>query len=239
MGLKEEIKVNIDSLKSNSYPGRGIVIGETPNGENLVQVYWIMGRSASSRNRIFKQDGEFVKTQLFKDDKTIDTSLIVYYPARNFGKYHIITNGDQTDTIYDFIKNNKTFEEALNTRTFEPDGPNFTPRISGIIDTENKSYKLSILKSIDNNEEYLTRQYFNYEKFIPGVGHLIHTYKQDGNPLESFKGEPKVVNIYDDIDETINYYWDNINSDNRVSILAKYINVKTGEVTIKIINKNK
>ena len=238
MGLKEEIKVNIDSLKSNSYPGRGIVIGETPNGENLVQVYWIMGRSASSRNRIFKQDGEFVKTQLFKDDKTIDTSLIVYYPARNFGKYHIITNGDQTDTIYDFIKNNKTFEEALNTRTFEPDGPNWTPRISAVV--EGAGYKMSILKSMNLEGSAVGRYFFEYPEAENGVGHLITTYKTNGNPIPSFEGEPIRWDMaHEKFDEWANHVWEALNEDNKVSLYTCHMNIETGETKTMIFNKNK
>ena len=216
----------------SSYPGRGIIIGMTPDGKNMVQVYWIMGRSENSRNRIFAMEDGFVKTEAFDISKLSDPSLVIYYAARNYDNIHIVTNGDQTDTIYEM----KSFEDALATRTFEPDPPNFTPRISGICN--NGKYKLSILKSIDNNSDYCVRQYFNYDKPIAGIGHCIHTYDCDGNPLPSFSGEPYKVPVFNCIDETADYYWNNLNEENKISLFVKFIDIENNKFNIKIINKN-
>ena len=215
-----------------SYPGRGIVIGMTPDGKHMVQVYWIMGRSENSRNRIFAMDNGFVKTEAFDISKLSDPSLVIYYAAKNYDNVHIVTNGDQTDTIYEM----KSFEGALNTRTFEPDSPNFTPRISGIYN--DGKYKLSILKSIGNNSDYCVRQYFNYDKPIAGIGHCIHTYDCDGNPLPSFSGEPYQVPLYDCIEETADYYWSRLNEENKISLFVKFIDIENNKYNIKIINKN-
>ncbi|MFC0213388.1 IMP cyclohydrolase [Paenibacillus chartarius] len=230
----------ISDLKGNSYPGRGIVIGLTPDGTRFVQVYWIMGRSENSRNRIFVEEPNgFLRTEAADPAKLSDPSLIIYYPVRHVGGAHIVTNGDQTDTIYEALQNGGTFESALATRTYEPDGPNFTPRISGIVDLGDKqnAYKLSILKSNDNDESQTKRQYFHYEQAIAGYGHFISTYQGDGNPLPSFDGEPRLAPLFDDAGETARYYWDLLNADNRISLLVKTIRRDNGEAVLTVINK--
>lgn len=224
-------------LIGNKYPGRGIVIGATPDNKNLVQVYWIMGRSPNSRNRVFEIEDDSVKTKAFDESKLEDPSLIIYYPVKEVNNYHIVTNGNQTDTIADALFEYKTFEEALKTRQFEPDPPNFTPRISGIIDTDEMTYKLSILKTIDNNELNELKSFYNYSSFIPGIGNCITTYIEDGNPLPSFEGEPFKLQIFDDIDMNVEKFWNYLDEDNKISLLVKYINIKSKEVTMKIKNK--
>lgn len=240
MSFEQIALANEKKLEQNKYPGRGIVIGMSPDKKKYIQVYWIMGRSENSRNRIFEAEGEFVKTKAFDESKMTDPSLIIYYPIKAFEKYHIVSNGDQTDTIYDFIKNGKTFEDALTTREFEPDPPNFTPRISGIIDLnkEKDSYALSILKSIDNNDEFCQRNYYYYSNFVAGYGHCIHTYNEDGNPIPSFSGEPYIVKLQDNIDDNVNYFWNILNADNKISLLVKYIDIADKSVEIKIVNKH-
>jgi len=231
----------IAELRGNSYPGRGIIIGLTPDGTRLMQVYWIMGRSENSRNRIFVQEENgFVRTEAQDPAKLSDPSLIIYYPVKHSGQAHIVTNGDQTDTIHEALAAGGTFEGALATRTFEPDGPNFTPRISGIVDLGDgkAAYKLSILKSALGNEAYTQRQFFHYEKPIAGFGHLIHTYVGDGNPLPSFAGEPKLVPLFDGAEETARYYWDLLDGENRISLLVKTIPLGGGEPSITILNKD-
>jgi len=237
---KQKQDANYNLLKSNTYPGRGIIIGMSPDAKHLVQVYWIMGRSENSRNRVFVEEDGFVRTKAFDESKLTDPSLIIYFPAKHSDGRHIITNGDQTDTIFETMERGGSFEDALNTRCFEPDAPNFTPRISGIVDLNDRkyAYKLSILKSFNNEGTFCIRNYFNYEKAVPGVGHCIHTYAQDGNPIPSFSGEPYELELFDDIDETIQHYWNALNEENKVSILAKYINVGDGSFKIRIINKN-
>ncbi|AGA59149.1 IMP cyclohydrolase-like protein [Thermobacillus composti KWC4] len=238
--LKAEAEANAEALKSNRYPGRGIIIGMTPDGTRLVQVYWIMGRSENSRNRIFvlEEDGS-VRTEARDPAKLTDPSLIIYYPVRQSGGAHIVTNGDQTDTIADAIASGGTFEDALRTRTFEPDAPNFTPRISGIVQPGDKSaaYKLAILKSNRGNEALAQRHFFTYEQPLAGFGHLIHTYQGDGNPLPSFEGEPKLVPLFDDAEQTLEYYWKRLDEENRISLLVKTIPVGGGEAAITIRNK--
>jgi len=239
--FQQAAEQTIASLQGNSYPGRGIVIGMTPDGTKLMQVYWIMGRSVNSRNRIFAQeDNGFVRTEAADPAKLSDPSLIIYYPVKHTGSAHIVTNGDQTDTIHEAIAGGGTFEAALRTRTFEPDAPNLTPRISGIVDlADNKAaYKLSILKSALNNESCTQRQFFEYEQPIAGFGHLIHTYVGDGDPLPSFAGEPKLVPLYDSAEETLSRYWDLLDEDNRISLLVKTIPLQGGEPTILIRNKH-
>lgn len=239
MSIIETANANMKKLTENTYPGRGIVQGMTPNGQHLVQVYWIMGRSENSRNRIFEIDGEFVKTKAFDESKMQDPSLIIYYPARNCKNCHIITNGDQTDTVYNSLKQGGSFEAALQTRTFEPDGPNFTPRISGIIDLDDaNAYELSILKSIDGDGDYSQRNFFKYETAMAGIGHCIHTYVGDGNPLPSFAGEPYPMPLFDTIDETGEAYWSKLNSENKISLLVKFIDVKSGKAELKLYNKH-
>lgn len=236
----EEISLNNEKrLSQKKYPGRGIVIGMTPDGKNYVQVYWIMGRSENSRNRIFELEGNSVKTKAFDIKKLKDPSLIIYYPVKAVKGYHIVTNGDQTDTIYDYIESGKTFKEALDTREFEPDPPNYTPRISGYIDctSEKATYGLSILKTIENNQEFSQKNYFYYNNFINGFGHCIHTYNEDGNPIPSFWGEPYIVGINNDIEENARHFWSLLNEDNKVSLLVKYIGVDDKKVQFKLINK--
>ena len=227
-------------LSSNSYPGRGIVIGKSPNGKFAVTGYFIMGRSANSRNRIFVEEGEGIRTQAFDESKLEDPSLIIYAPVRVLGNKTIVTNGDQTDTIYEGMDRQQTFEQSLRTREFEPDGPNFTPRISGImhIDNGNYNYAMSILKSNNGNDKACNRYTFAYENPVNGEAHFIHTYMQDGNPLPSFEGEPKLVDVVDDIDEYTKLLWDNLNEDNKVSLFVRYINIADGTYTTRIVNKN-
>jgi IMP cyclohydrolase len=238
--LESLIACNMENLKQNSYPGRGIVLGLTPDGQNLVQVYWIMGRSANSRNRIFEAENGFVKTKAFDEAKVEDPSLIIYYPARHYQNCHIITNGDQTDTIYDALQSGGSFESALATRTFEPDAPNFTPRISGIMNPDQPqfAYQLAIVKSVANNQAYCTHQFFNYQKAVAGVGHCLHTYFGDGTPLPSFNGEPYVVKLPNLIDEIAAFYWRLLNNENKIALLVKLINVKTKKSRLKILNKH-
>ncbi len=237
--ITDRMKTNLETLKNNSYPGRGIITGMSPNGRHYVQIYWIMGRSENSRNRIFVNENGFVKTQAFDEKKVTDPSLIIYYPVKFYDGNHIVSNGDQTDTIFNALQTGGCFESALNTRQFEPDAPNYTPRISGLIDlqTRNYAYRLSIIKAVPGCSNACIRNYFNYETAFPGIGHCLHTYNSDGNPLPSFEGEPYPVELYDDIDRSAEYYWEILNKDNRVSLLVKFINITNGESWIKIINK--
>ncbi len=227
-------------LKGNSYPGRGIVLGRTADGKHAVAAYFIMGRSENSRNRIFVADGEGLKTQAFDESKCTDPSLIIYSPVRVLGNKTIVTNGDQTDTIYEGMDHQFTFEQSLRSRKFEPDDPNFTPRISGIIRCEKGAfnYALSILKSAEGNPESCQRFTFTYENPLAGQGHFIHTYVGDGNPLPSFRGEPKLVEIPDDIDAFADMLWNSLNEDNKVSLFVRFIDIETGKYETKIVNKN-
>ena len=226
-------------LAGNSYPGRGIVIGESQDGGKAVIAYFIMGRSENSRNRVFVEEGEGIRTQAFDPAKLSDPSLVIYAPVRVLGEDTIVTNGDQTDTIYDFMSEGKTFEEALRTRTFEPDGPNYTPRISGIVSRKEGgfTYKLSILKSTDGNPDQAQRVFFEYEPQA-GLGHFIHTYKCDGNPIPSYEGEPTPVEIQGDIDQFTAALWENLNQDNKVSLFVRFIDLSTGKQETRIVNKN-
>lgn len=228
-------------ISSTTYPGRGIIIGKSADGKNAVIGYFIMGRSVNSRNRVFVAEGKDLKTQAFDPSKLVDPSLVIYAPVRTLDGITVVTNGDQTDTIKDFILEGKTFEDALRTRTFEPDPPIFTPRISGIINlSENDfSYKLSILKSNEGNGDSTLRFFYEYETPVNGKGHFIHTYKSDGNPVPSFEGEPTPVTIEGDIDEFTNNIWNSLNEDNKVSLYTRFINLETGEFTDRIVNKNK
>jgi len=227
-------------LKGNSYPGRGIVIGKSPDGKRAATAYFIMGRSENSRNRIFAAEGDGIRTQAFDEAKLTDPSLIIYTPVRVLGNKTIVTNGDQTDTIYDGMDRQMTFEQSLRSREFEPDGPNYTPRISGIIHLgEGRfNYAMSILKSDNGNPESCNRYTFAYENPAPGQGHFIHTYKNDGNPLPSFEGEPKLVAVPDKLDEFAECLWDNLNEANKVSLFVRYIDIEKGTWETKIINKN-
>ena len=230
-----------NELNSNTYPGRGIVIGKTKDGKKAVTAYFIMGRSNNNRNRVFVEDGEGIRTQAFDPSKLEDPSLIIYAPVRVLGNKTIVTNGDQTDTIYEGMDKQLTFEQSLRTREFEPDAPNYTPRISGIMHVENGKYNyaMSILKSNNGNPEACNRYTFAYENPVAGEGHFIHTYMHDGNPLPSFEGEPKLVKINGDIDEFTNMVWTNLNEDNKVSLFVRFIDIETGEYETRIVNKNK
>ena len=230
-----------NELNSNTYPGRGIVIGKTKDVKKAVTAYFIMGRSNNSRNRVFVEDGEGIRTQAFDPSKLEDPSLIIYAPVRVLGNKTIVTNGDQTDTIYEGMDKQLTFEQSLRTREFEPDAPNYTPRISGIMHVENGKYNyaMSILKSNNGNPKACNRYTFAYENPVAGEGHFIHTYMHDGNPLPSFEGEPKLVEINGDIDEFTNMVWTNLNEDNKVSLFVRFIDIETGEYETRIVNKNK
>ncbi|MEE0943915.1 MAG: IMP cyclohydrolase [Clostridia bacterium] len=235
-------KLNIfDELKSNAYPGRGIIIGKSPNGKFAVTAYFIMGRSENSRNRVFVEDGDGIRTQAFDPSKLSDPHLIIYAPVRVLGNKTIVTNGDQTDTIYELMDKQMTFEQALRTREYEDDAPNYTPRISGIMHIEKDvyNYAMSILKSANGNPDSCRRYTFSYNNPIAGEGHFIHTYMGDGSPLPSFEGEPKEIELYDDMDSFADGLWNSLNEDNKVSLFVRYINLETNETKSKIYNKNK
>jgi hypothetical protein len=225
---------------STTYPGRGIVIGRSADGKKAVTAYFIMGRSANSRNRVFVEDGDGIRTQAFDPSKLEDPSLIIYAPVRVLGTKTIVTNGDQTDTIYELMDKQLTFEQALRTREFEPDAPNFTPRISGImhIDGGDFNYAMSILKSSDGNPDSCCRYTFAYNSPLPGEGRFIHTYMGDGDPLPSFEGEPTRVDISGDIDAFADEIWNNLNEENKVSLFVRFIDTQTGRFESRIINKN-
>ena len=227
-------------LKSNSYPGRGIALGKSADGKSAVIAYFIMGRSENSRNRVFIEADGGIKTKAFDESKLSDPSLIIYAPVRVLGDKTIVTNGDQTDTIFDFIKNGDSFENALRTREFEPDCPNYTPRISGIIERKDGdfTYKLSILKSADGDPKSSRRYFFDYDASLSGVGHFIHTYKCDGSPIPSFEGEPKTIELSGDIDEFASKVWESLNEDNKVSLFVRYIDLESGKEQTRIFNKN-
>ncbi len=227
-------------LKGNSYPGRGIVIGKSQDGKYAVAAYFIMGRSVNSRNRIFVEDGEGIRTQAFDPAKMKDPSLVIYAPVRVLGNKTIVTNGDQTDTIYELMDRQQTFEQALRTREFEPDAPNYTPRISGIMHVEDGryNYALSILKSSNGDPASCSRYTFAYEAPLDGEGRFIHTYMGDGNPLPSFEGEPKLVAIEGSIDELAAQLWESLNEENKVSLFVRYIEIATGDYETRILNKN-
>ena len=228
-------------LKSNSYPGRGIIIGKSPDGKKAVTAYFIMGRSENSRNRVFVEDGEGIRTQAFDPSKLTDLSLIIYAPVRVLGNKTIVTNGDQTDTIYEGMDKQLTFEQSLRSREFEPDGPNYTPRISGVMHIENGNfnYAMSILKSNNGNPDSCNRYTFAYENPVAGEAHFIHTYMHDGNPLPSFEGEPKLVEAMDNMEEFADLLWNSLNEENKVSLFVRYIDIETGNYETKIVNKNK
>ena len=230
-----------EELSGNVYPGRGIIIGMSKDGKYAVTAYFIMGRSSNSRNRVFVNEGEGIRTEAFDPAKLEDPSLIIYAPVRVLGNSTIVTNGDQTDTIYDLMKEGKTFEESLRTREFEPDAPNFTPRISGIMNIEDGKYDfaMSILKSDDGDPAACNRFTYAYENPKAGIGRFIHTYMTDGNPLPSYSGEPTVVELKGDIDEFTEEVWSSLNEDNKVSLFVRYIDIATGKYETRIINKNK
>ena len=228
-------------LSSTSYPGRGIVIGKTPDGKKAAIAYFIMGRSENSRNRVFVEEGEGIRTEAFDPSKLEDPSLIIYAPVRVLNNLTIVTNGDQTDTIYDLMSKGQTFEESLRTREFEPDAPNYTPRISGLLHIENGefNYDMSILKSNNGNPDACNRYTFAYTNPVAGEAHFIHTYMGDGNPLPSYEGEPTLVDVPDDMNAFADLVWNNLNEDNKVSLFVRYINIADGTYETKIINKNK
>lgn len=228
-------------LRENAYPGRGIILGKSPDGKKAVAAYFIMGRSENSRNRIFVEDGEGIRTQAFDPAKLTDPSLIIYAPVRVLGNKTIVTNGDQTDTIYEGMDRQMTFEQSLRSREFEPDAPNYTPRISGIMHIENGSYNyaMSILKSNDGRPEGCCRYTFAYEKPAAGEGHFIHTYQCDGDPLPSFEGEPKRIAVENEIDAFTDLLWNSLNEENKVSLFVRYIDIASGSYETRIVNKNK
>ena len=227
-------------LSSNSYPGRGIVIGRSADGKSAVTAYFIMGRSSNSRNRVFVTEGEGIRTQAFDPSKLEDPSLIIYAPVRVLGNDTIVTNGDQTDTIYDGMSKGETFEQSLRCREFEPDGPNYTPRISGLMHVEGGKYdfSMSILKSNDGDPDCCNRYTFTYDNPKAGEGRFIHTYIGDGNPLPSFAGEPTKVDIDGDIDSFTDMVWNALNEDNKVSLFVRFIDIATGKYETRILNKN-
>ncbi|MGN0779799.1 MAG: IMP cyclohydrolase [Aristaeellaceae bacterium] len=229
------------ALSANDYPGRGIMLGLDEKGENAVIVYFIMGRSVNSRNRVFVERDGGIITRAFDESKMVDPHLIIYAPVRVLPDGQtIVTNGDQTDTVYDFMVDGRTFEDALRTRTFEDDAPNWTPRISGIVRVADGKamYKLSILKSDNGDERSVQRFFFDYCQPQPGVGHFIHTYRCNGTPIPSFEGEPERVCFTGDIDELTRHVWDSLNADNKVSLFVRTINIRTGATETRILNKN-
>jgi len=240
MDLQSAAETNLEALSANPYPGRGIILGCSPNGESLVQVYWIMGRSEGSRNRIFVEEDGFLKTKLWDESKATSPTLLIYYPMKHIGSAHIVSNGDQTDTIYKALQHGGTFESALDTRTFEPDPPIYTPRISGLMDvTTPEKYKLSVLKPMSGDPESVVRCYYNFATPAMGVGNCIHTYwiTAEGQPVP-FVGEPYLLPLFDDIDETAQVYWDALDEDNRVSLAVKFIDISYGQFELRVINKH-
>ena len=224
-------------LKGNTYPGRGIILGTSEDGDTAVAAYSIMGRSVNSRNREFVEEPDGIRTEAFDPSKLSDPSLIIYHPVRELGRSLIVTNGDQTDTIREYLERGETMEQALRTREFEPDGPNWTPRISGLLCPDG-SFKMSILKSADPEGSACARIFFEYPA-IKGQGRFLHTYVCDGNPIPTFTGEPERVAISGDIDEFTAMLWDNLNQDNKISLFVRYTNIKTGETQQRILNKNR
>ena len=229
-----EIGSIADKLKNNTYPGRGIILGITPDGTRKVAAYFIMGRSSNSRNRVFETEEDGISTKAYDPSLLEDPSLIIYHPVRELEDRLIVTNGDQTDTIYNGMKQGQSFEEALRTREFEPDGPNWTPRISGLQDAEG-AYKLSILKSADPEGSACVRQFFEYPP-LAGLGHFIHTYVTDGTPIPTFIGEPERIATLDDMDEFVDTLWSSLNADNRISLFVRYTDIENGSYEQAVIN---
>ena len=229
-------------IASTTYPGRGIVIGKSADGTKAVIAYFIMGRSENSRNRVFVETDDGIKTQAFDPSKLVDPSLIIYALVRTLGNKTIVTNGDQTDTIYELMNQQMTFEQSLRTREFEPDAPNYTPRISGIVKCSDgkMNYAMSIIKSADGSPDCCERYTFTYDSPLSGLGRFIHTYMGDGSPLPSFEGEPTLVEIgNDDIDTFAEKIWNSLNEENKVSLFVRYIDIATNKSDSRIINKNK
>ncbi len=222
-------------LRKNPYPGRGVVLGVTPDGRQSAALYFIMGRSANSRNRVFVQEPDGIRTQARDPEKMEDPSLVIYHPVRRVGRSLIVTNGDQTDTILEYLERGQTLEQALRSREFEPDGPNWTPRISGLLSPDG-GYKLSILKSADEKGSACLRQFFEYPG-QPGLGHFIHTYVQDGSPLPTFEGEPERVEIGQDMEDFARQVWESLNEENKISLFVQYTSLETGEACQLIFNK--
>ena len=229
-----------DELKRNPYPGRGIIIGRSDNGQYAVTAYFIMGRSENSRNRIFVEEGEGIRTEAYDPAKLTDPSLIIYAPVRVYKEDLIVTNGDQTDTVLQGLKEGKSFAEALKSRTFEPDAPNYTPRISGILHLtdEGFSYEMSILKSDNGRARGTLRYHFSYERPMEGEGRFLHTYQGDGNPLPSFEGEPELVAMEGSIDVYTNLLWESLHPENKVSLFVRYIDLETKQVSTRIVNRH-
>ncbi len=241
MDLEAIARDNMAALRANPYPGRGIVVGLTPDARCYVQVYWIMGRSPNSRNRVLVGDNELVRTAPHDKSRVEDPALIIYNCARSRGAaQHIVSNGNQTDTIYEALDCGATFAQALETRAFEPDAPHYTPRIAALVDLDDGgcAYRLAVLKSVGGSPEHCTRQFFAYEAALPGYGHCIHTYADDGDPLPPFEGEPYLVETRDGINALAELYWDALSAENRVALLAKFIEAETGQPTVKIINRH-
>ena len=228
-----------DVLSNNTYPGRGICLGVDESGEYAVIVYFIMGRSVNSRNRIFEETDDGIITKAHDESLMTDPHLIIYAPVRALpgGEYTIVTNGDQTDTIVDFLKQGKSYFEALRTRQFEPDAPNYTSRISGVVNPDG-SYSLSILKNFTSDRTANKRFFYEYDKPVAGLGHFIHTYQCDGDPLPPFRGEPKCIRIELPIKEFTNLLWNSLNEQNKVSLFVRYVDLETGEYEQEIRNKN-
>lgn len=234
-------RISLDQeLKNNAYPGRGIVVGRSKNGRYAVTAYFIMGRSSNSRNRIFAVEGEGIRTEAFDPSRLEDPSLIIYAPVRVLGKNIIVTNGDQTDTVYEGLEKGLTFEQSLRSREFEPDAPNYTPRISGVLHVEDGKFdfSMSILKSNQGDSQCCNRYTYSYDCPAAGEGRFIHTYMHDGNPLPSFEGEPKLVEISDDQETFAQMMWESLNEENKVSLFVRYINIADGTYETRIFNKN-
>lgn len=227
-------------LKENGYVGRGVLMGRSPSGKKAAMAYFIMGRSENSQNRVFIEKGEELIIHPFDESKVEDPSLIIYAPVRVSGANTIVTNGDQTDTIYDFLAAGKSFEAALRTRCFEPDAPNFTSRISGMMTLSDSgcAYKLSILKSADAAGSACLRQTFEYAEPLPGVGHFIHTYQTDGNPLPAFAGEPEQVALPETAEELVDLLWSNLDVRYKISLFVRYIDIETGAAETRVVNRH-
>ena len=226
-----------EKLSTNVYPGRGIVLGVTPDGTKSVAAYFIMGRSVNSRNRIFVQEPDGIRTEAYDPALMKDPHLIIYHPVRQVGQGLIVTNGDQTDTIWEYLAKGESWEAALRTRQFEDDGPNWTPRISGLLSGDG-SYKMSILKAADAEGSACARFFWEYPA-IPGLGHFLHTYVCDGNPvIPTFQGEPERVSIPGDIEVFTKELWENLNENNKISLFVRYTDLKTGAFDQRIINKH-
>ncbi len=241
MDLRIMAEENMRKLAANPYPGRGIILGLSPDGRSMIQIYWLMGRSENSRNRILVEEANgFVKTQAFDAQKVTDPSLIIYYPVKHFGAYHLVTNGDQTETLYELLPQGQSFESALKTRTYEPDPPNYTPRISGLVDLGDPdyAYRLALIKAAGNNPDCPVYAFYYYKKGIPGFGHCLHTYAGDGNPVPPFAGEPYLVKVFNDGAENADYYWRLLNAENKVALLVKTIRLEDGKAEIRIVNKH-